>query len=272
MKTTRILICCVGFALLSCAACNQTKPTADLTAEPTPPPVEDLLTPDQVWDTFVAALPALNTYTYTTEKTTYRDLVTGELYPTPHQASLQGRGQDGRILQEFLGDRSGVLAKRMVIAGVVYEAQLQADLQDTWTLAYVPETPADLGHPFVLAELIGLGATGKFQQAEGGAYIYALTIPQPVMAAWLEAQYSRSVEAFENDWNDLTGFNFQSFKSLYDLLAVEQVVQVMLDDQSRLLATETTIQRVGEQQPVELVLYQTTYTDLNLASVSVPQP
>ena len=92
------------------------------------------------------------------------------------------------------------------------------------------------------------------------------------MAAWLEAQYSRSVEAFENDWNDLTGFNFQSFKSLYDLLAVEQVVQVMLDDQSRLLATETTIQRVGEQQPVELVLYQTTYTDLNLASVSVPQP
>ena len=150
MRTARVLFFCVSFTLLICAACNPTKPTADLTAAPTLP-TEDLLTPDQVWDTFVAALPALTTYTYATEKTTYRDLVTGELYPTPHQASLQGRGQDGRILQEFLGDRSGVLAKRMVIAGVVYEAQLQADLQDTWTLAYVPETPADLGHPFVLA-------------------------------------------------------------------------------------------------------------------------
>ena len=272
MKTTRILICCVGFALLSCAACNPPKPTADVTAAPTPLPAEDLLTPDQVWDTFMEGLPALTTYTYATEKTTYRDLVTGELYPTPHQASLQGSGQDGRILQEFLGDRSGVLAKRLVIAGVVYEAQLQADLQDTWALAYVPETPADLGHPFVLAELISLGATGKFQQEEGSEYIYTLTIPQPVMAAWLEAQYSRSLEAFENDWNDLTGFNFQSFKSLYDLLAVEQVVQIRLDEQGTLLATETTIRRAGEPQPVDLVLYRTSFSDLNLDSVSVPLP
>ena len=160
----------------------------------------------------------------------------------------------------------------MVISGVVYEAQLQADLQDTWALAYVPETPADLGHPFVLAELISLGATGEFQQKEGGGYIFTLTIPQPVMAAWLEAQYSRSVEAFENDWKDLTGFNFESFKSLYDLLAVEQVVQIRLDEQGRLLATETTIRRAGEPQPVDLVLYRTTFTDLNLDSVSVPQP
>ena len=271
MRTARVLFFCVSFTLLICAACNPTKPTADLTAAPTLP-TEDLLTPDQVWDTFVAALPALTTYTYATEKTTYRDLVTGELYPTPHQASIQGSGQDGRILQEFLGDRSGVLAKRLVIAGVVYEAQLQADLQDTWALAYVPETPADLGQPFVLAELISLGARGEYQQMEGEAYIFTLTVPQPVMAAWLEAQYSRSVEAFENDWNDLTGFNFQSFKSLYDLLAVEQVVQVRLDEQGRLLSTETTIRRAGEPKLVDLVLYRTTYADLNLDSVSVPMP
>ena len=35
MKTARVLLCCVGFALMSCAACNQTKPTVDLTAAPT---------------------------------------------------------------------------------------------------------------------------------------------------------------------------------------------------------------------------------------------
>ena len=272
MKTTRVLLCCVGLVLLSCAACNQTKPTVDLTAEPTLPATEDLLTPDQVWDTFMEGLPAVHAYTYATEKTTYSDLVSGELYPTPLQASLMGSGQDGRILQEFLGDRSGVLARRMVIFGVVYEAQLQADLQDTWALAYVPETPADLGHPFVLAELISLGATGKFQQEDGGAYIYTLTIPQPVMAAWLEAQYSRSLEAFSTAGKNLAQFNTQSYKSLYDLLAVEQVVQLRLDEQGWLLATETTIRRVGEQQPVDLVLYRTTFADLNLVSVSVPQP
>jgi hypothetical protein len=107
---------------------------------------------------------------------------------------------------------------------------------------------------------------------EGEAYIFTLTVPQPVMAAWLEAQYSRSVEAFENDWNDLIGFNWQSFKSLYDLLAVEQVVQIRLVEQGTLLATETTIRRAGEPQPVDLVLYRTTYADLNLDSVSVPMP
>jgi len=272
MKTARFLLCCVGFALLSCAACNPTKPTADLTAAPTPPLAEDLLTPDQVWDAFLESLPALTTYTYATERITYRDLVTGELYPTPHQASLQGRGQDGRILQEFLGDRSGVLARRMVISGVVYQAELQADLQDTWRLAYVPETPADLGQPFVLAELISLGARGEFQQMEGEDYIFTLLVPQPVMASWLEAQYSRSLEAIENNWTDITGFNWDSFKSLYDLLAVEQVVQIRLDEQGTLLATETTIRRAGEPQPVDLVLYRTSFSDLNLDSVSVPLP
>jgi len=262
----------MAIASMSVTGCNPVGDSVEPTAAPTSPAAEDLLKSEQVWERFIADLPALHTYAYSGEKTTYCDLVSGELYPTPQQASLRGSGQDGRILQEFLGDRSGVLAKRMVIAGVVYEAQLQADLQDTWALAYVPETPADLGHPFVLAELVSLGATGKFQQEEGSDYIYTLTIPQPVMAAWLEAQYSRSLEAFENDWNDITGFNFQSFKSLYDLLAVEQMVQVRLDDLGKPAATETTIRRAGEPQPVDLVLYRTTFADLNLDSVLVPKP
>lgn len=35
MKIAFILLCCVGFALLCCSACNQMKPTVDLTAAPT---------------------------------------------------------------------------------------------------------------------------------------------------------------------------------------------------------------------------------------------
>jgi len=45
MKTARVLFFCVSFALLSCAACNQTKPTDDLTAVPTLPPADVITVP-----------------------------------------------------------------------------------------------------------------------------------------------------------------------------------------------------------------------------------
>ncbi|HSQ17215.1 MAG TPA: hypothetical protein VLM83_05915 [Anaerolineales bacterium] len=60
MKTARVLICCVGFALLSCAACNPTKPTADVTAAPTPLPAGVLTVPISL-DILISGLEASDT-------------------------------------------------------------------------------------------------------------------------------------------------------------------------------------------------------------------
>lgn len=60
MKTTRVLFIWVSFALLSCAACNQTKPTADMTAAPTLPPADVVTVPISL-DILITGLEANDT-------------------------------------------------------------------------------------------------------------------------------------------------------------------------------------------------------------------
>jgi hypothetical protein len=57
MRIARVFLCCVGLAIISCAACNPTKPTVDLTAAPTLPPADVVTVPISL-DILISGLEA----------------------------------------------------------------------------------------------------------------------------------------------------------------------------------------------------------------------
>ncbi len=233
-----------------------------------PAPTIEVYTSESAWAAFEAQLNDLVSYTYETQYTGYRNFLNGQ--ESPSESLLQGAAADGLIYREHLFNYGRVGWRTLFQSGIVYLPVITSLEGETWSVTNVPNVPIDIGQPFVLRELIGLGVEHRFiGQTADGAFGFELVVPQTVMSEWLDVQFELNKAATINAGYDYPREGQQVIRTVYDLLEVEQVITLLVTRDGLLLETDTPL---NTTQFGEVINYLTTYADFNNPSIQVPQP